>query len=123
MTTMHNLIYPWTVDGFSFDTVTLRPATREDFVAAGMAAIEQGAMSHDGKTFLPCPITHGKELLRRCIVALDGKKATVSNAMLDRLGVIDFEALVSSFSIDEETSLRILREIIGAPDAAPPTRH
>jgi phage FluMu protein gp41 len=123
MKTTHSLIYPWTVDGFSFDTVTIRAATREDFVAANTAAIEQGAMSHDGKTFLPCPITHGKVLLRRCIVALDGKKAAVTDSMLDRLGVIDFEALVDSFTIDEGTSLRILREIIGAPDAPPPTRH
>ncbi len=123
MKTTYDLIYPWTVDGLSFDTVTLRAATREDFVAANTAAIEHGVMSHDGKTFLPCQIAHGKELLRRCIVALDGKKATVSDAMLDRLGVIDFEALVDRFTIDEDASLRILREIIGTPDATPTTRH
>ena len=30
MKTTYDLIYPWTVDGLSFDTVTLRAATRED---------------------------------------------------------------------------------------------
>ena len=49
MKTTYDLIYPWTVDGLSFDTVTLRTATCEDFVAANMAAIEHGVMSHDGK--------------------------------------------------------------------------
>ena len=117
------LIRPWIIQGHGIEEVTLRPPEAEDFITAHKAALERGAMSRDGTTFLPCPITHGRVLLQRCIVALDGIETTVTDEMLNRLGVIDFETLLSVFATDENASLRTLRAIIGAHDDSSPTRH
>jgi len=106
------LVDGWKVGEQRHGEVTLRELQLGDFLEAKNAGLRRAKLNGDGKTRVPSHAAMGIEMLRRCIVELDGEPVEVTRGMFEGLSPRDLLCLQNGFDEMDEGVMDELQALL-----------